>query len=63
MQSLRHKPRKSVIAEMVRLKVAEPVLAAVRWVVAALHPLQLHEPHVQPLPLRRSRDERRGGTA
>ncbi|HEY1260611.1 MAG TPA: helix-turn-helix domain-containing protein [Stellaceae bacterium] len=61
MQSLRHRPRKSVIAEMVRLKIVEPVLSALHLVAVLLHPLETREPHVQPLPLRRSRDERRGG--
>lgn len=63
MQSLRHTPRKSVVAEMVRLKLAEPLLAAFRLVVATLHPLRVRGPQAQPLPLRRTSDERRGGSA
>lgn len=61
MKSLRHTPRKSVAAEMFRLKIAEPLLAAVHLVLAALHPLHIREARIQAMPLRHSRDERRGG--
>jgi transposase-like protein len=60
MKSLRHTPRKTVAAEIIRLKIAEPLLAAVHLVAAALHPLRMREARIQPMPLRRSRDERRG---
>ena len=61
MQSLRHTPRKSVTAEMVRLKLGEPLLTALHLARSLLHPSHRRASRVEPLPPRRLRDERRRG--
>jgi hypothetical protein len=62
MASLRYVPRKTVAAEILRLWLGRPV-RAVSWAISSL-PLRptVRELPPSPSPLRRSNDDRRGGS-
>ncbi len=61
MASLRHQPRKSVVAEIVLLRFLRPGLVVFRRISSGLRRLFVREPRAEPLPLHRSNDESRGG--
>jgi transposase-like protein len=61
MASLRHVPRKTVAAEILRLWLGRPVRAVSRAVSIGLRQLFTREHPTSPSPLNRSNDDRRGG--
>ena len=61
MASLRHVPRKTVAAEILRLWLGRPVRAALWAVSTPLRRSLARELPPDPSPLRRSSDDRRGG--
>jgi transposase-like protein len=54
MASLRHKPGKTIAAEIVLVTFSRPLRAVLRRISIALRRCFTIEPHVQPLPLHRS---------
>jgi Homeodomain-like domain len=62
MASLRDVPRKTVAAEILRLWLGRPVRAVSRATSNGLRRLFVHEPPPSPSPLRRSTDDRHGGS-
>jgi len=61
MASLRHAPSKTIAAEVVRLRLLQPVRAVFRGISSGARQLLVRERPVPPSPLRRSQDDRRGG--
>ncbi len=62
MASLRDPPRTTVAAELVRLRLLRPLRFVVRGVSGAADWLVAHQRPIAPSPLRRSQDDRRGGS-
>lgn len=62
MASLRDRPGKSVAAEVVRLRLVHPVRAACHGIASALRFALADKRPAAPSPLRRSQDERGGGS-
>ncbi|HEY3912813.1 MAG TPA: helix-turn-helix domain-containing protein [Stellaceae bacterium] len=62
MASLRDRPGKSVAAEVVRLRLVHPVRAGLRGISSAARFLVGYERPAAPSPLRRSQDDRGGGS-
>lgn len=61
MASLRHKPRKTIAAEIVHVTVWRPLCAIHRKISIGLRRLFAMDDRVPPLPLRRSNKDGRGG--
>jgi transposase-like protein len=61
MASLRHVPRKTVAAEILRLWLGRPLRAGSRTISNGLRRLFTREHPTSPSPLDRSNDDRRGG--
>jgi leucine-zipper of insertion element IS481 len=61
MTSLRRPPRKTVAFEIVQLTIGRPIRGCARMVANRLRRLVVRDRPSQPLPLRRSNDDRRGG--
>jgi len=61
MASLRHKSGGTIVAEIIRLRVALPLAAVCRGIRTRLRGIFVHHRRVPPLPLRRSSDDGRGG--
>jgi transposase-like protein len=62
MASLRDTARTSVAAEVVRLRLLRPVRGVFRGISGAVCWLLAHQRPAPPSPLRRSQDDRRGGS-
>lgn len=61
MASLRRPPRKTVAFEIVQLTIGRPIRGGARIAANRLRRLFVRDRPPQPLPLRRSNDDRRGG--
>lgn len=63
MASLRHRPGKTVAVEVARLRLVQPLRAIFHRLAAGVRRLFAPErPAAMPLPIRRSQDDRRGGS-
>jgi hypothetical protein len=60
MTSLRRAPSRTVIPEILQLAVSRPIRGAARRIASSLRRLLVRERLPQPLPLRRSNDDRLG---
>ena len=61
MASLRHRPGKTIAAEMVQVTFSRPLRAVLRRISIGLRRFFAMEPHAQPLPLHRSTKDGSGG--
>ena len=63
MASLRHKSGRTVVAEIIRLRVALPLEAVCRGIRTRLRGVFAHDRRAPPLPLYRSNDDGRGSAS
>jgi leucine-zipper of insertion element IS481 len=61
MTSLRRAPRKTLTVEILRFGIGRPIRGAARVIANGFRRLFVHQRLPQPLPLRRLKDDRRGG--